>query len=80
VLGEPAAALRPARLVDDRVEPARADRLASTPETCTLAELGEQMASEDRPDTVDRLQRQATTVGASEATQLRLEEGVRLPV
>jgi hypothetical protein len=42
-------------------------------EACTLAELGEQVAGEDRADPVDRLQRQTALVGTGEATQFGLE-------
>jgi hypothetical protein len=72
VLGEPAAALRPARLVDVRVEACGADRLAGTLEARRLTELGQQVAGQDRPDTVDRLQGHAAPIGAGEATQFCL--------
>jgi hypothetical protein len=42
VLGEPAAASRFARLVDDRVEPGGTDRLPRAAEARRFAELGEQ--------------------------------------
>jgi hypothetical protein len=55
VLGQLAATPRLARLVDDGIEAGRAHRLTGAPEAGRLAELGEQMAGEDRPDAVDRL-------------------------
>ncbi len=70
MLSEPAAAFRLAGFVDDRVEAGSAHGLAGAVEACALAELGEQVTGEDRPDAVDRLQRQASTVGAGKAAQL----------
>jgi hypothetical protein len=51
VLGQPAAAPRLAGLVDDRIEAGRAHRLTGAAEARCLAELGEQVTGEDRPDT-----------------------------
>jgi hypothetical protein len=50
VLGQPAAAPRLARLVDDRIEAGGADCLTGASEAGRLAELGEQVTGEDRPD------------------------------
>ena len=73
VLGEVTAASGVARLVDDRIEAGGADRLSCAPEAGCLAELGEQVTGEDRPDAIDRLQRDAPAVVSCEAAQLRLE-------
>ena len=73
VLGEVAAASRFAGLLDDRIETGGADRLSCAPEAGRFAELGEQVTGEDRAYPVDRLQRHATPIATSEATQLRLQ-------
>src|SRR6266540_7190528 len=78
-LGEVAAAARLAGLVDDRVEAGQAGDLLGAAEAARLADLGEQVAGEDRTDPVDRLQRPAALVGAGEATQLALD-GVQVGV
>jgi hypothetical protein len=69
-LGELAATARLARLLDDRVEPGQAGDLVGATESARLTDLGEQVAGEDRADTVDRLQRLAAPIIAGEAAQL----------
>jgi hypothetical protein len=73
VLGQPAAVPRFARLVDDGIQAGGADRLTRTAEARRLAELGEQVTGQDRPNAVDRLQRDAASVGSCEPSQLGLE-------
>ncbi len=72
-LGEVAAAAALARLVDNRVEAGQPGDLLGVAEAARLADLGQQVAGQDRPDPVDRLQRLAALVGAGEATQLRVD-------
>src|SRR6266511_3654573 len=76
-LGEVAAAAALARFDDDGVEAGQAGDLLGAAEAAGLADLGEQVAGQDRADPVDRLQRPAALVGAGEATQLRVD-GVQL--
>src|SRR5207247_9754717 len=72
-LGEPAAALVVGRFDHDGVEAGGADELAGASEAARVADLGEQVAGEDRPDTPDRQQRSKTRVGAGEPAQLAVE-------
>src|SRR6266487_1156032 len=65
-LGQVAAAARLTGLVDDGVEAGQAADLLGALEARRLADLGEQVAGEDRPDTIDRLQGLAALVGAGE--------------
>src|SRR6266511_876263 len=65
-----ATAPRLARFVDDRVEASQPGDLLGAAEAGRLADLGEQVTGEDRPDPVDRLQRLAALVGAGVAPQL----------
>src|SRR6266540_3652045 len=76
-LGEMATAPRLSRFVDDRVEPGQPRDLLGAAEAACLADLGEQVAGQDRPDPVDRLQRLAALISAGEATQLGVD-GVQL--
>jgi hypothetical protein len=62
-----------ARLVDDRIEAGQAGDLVGAAEAACLADLGEQVAGQDRPDPVDRLQGLAALVLAGEATQLGVD-------
>jgi hypothetical protein len=66
LLGKPAAALALGRFDHTRVKSTRAHQLPRPVEAARLADLGEPVAGEDRPDTEDRLQRLAAAVGASE--------------
>jgi hypothetical protein len=75
VLGELAAPLCLARLGDDRVEPGGPDGLSRAAESFRFAQLGEQVAGQDRTDAVDRLQRLCAWVATSEGAQLALERG-----
>jgi hypothetical protein len=68
-----AATARLARLVDDRVEPGQAGDLLGAAEAARLADLGEQMAGEDRADPIDRLQRLTACVAAGETAQLAVD-------
>lgn len=72
-LGEMAAAASVARLVDDRIEAGQAGDLPGAAEAAGLPDLGQQVAGEDRPDPVNRLQRLAALVGAGEAAQLDVD-------
>src|SRR5262249_9689676 len=73
VLGEVAAPRRLAPGVDDRVEARGPHPPGGAAEALGFAELGEDVAGEDRADAVDRLERLAAAVGACEAAQLALE-------
>src|SRR2546425_195484 len=68
-----AAALAVGGLDHDGVEAGGADELAGAAEASRVADLGQQVAGEDRADTPDRLQRLQTGVGAGEAAQLAVE-------
>src|SRR5207245_1776097 len=63
------------RFDHDRVEPGRTNELAGASEAACVADLGEQVAGEDRPDTPDRLQGAQASVGAGELAQLAVELG-----
>src|SRR5712692_121869 len=71
--GEVAAAAALTRFFDDRVEAGQPGDLLGAAEAARLADLGEQVAGEDRPDPVDRLQRLAALIVAGEATQLGVD-------
>jgi hypothetical protein len=65
LLGETAAPLAVGRFDHARVKPTGAQQLPRPGEAARLADLGEQLAGEDRADTEDRLQRlTAATVRA----------------
>src|SRR5438034_1194461 len=78
-LREMAAPARLARLVDDRVEPGKPRDLLGATETACVADLGEQVTGEDRADPVDRLQRLAALIAASETPQLRVDPPEQRP-
>jgi hypothetical protein len=70
-LGELALAAAVAGLINDRVKAGQAGDLVGVAEAMGLADLGQHVAGQDRPDPVDRLQRLAALVLAGEAAQLR---------
>ncbi len=72
-LGQLAAAASLAGFVDDRVEAGRAGDLLGAAEATGLADLGQQVAGEDRADPVDRMQRLAALVLAGETAQLGVD-------
>jgi hypothetical protein len=74
LLGETAAPLAVGRFDHARVKPAGAHQLPRPVEAACLADLGEQVAREDRADTEDRLQRLTAPVGARVAAQLALDK------
>jgi len=74
-LGEAAASLVVGRFDHDRVEPGGAHELAGAPEAARVADLGEQVAGEDRSDAPDRLQGAQTSVDAGKTAQLAVELG-----
>ena len=74
MLGEPAAPLALGRFDHARVKAAGTHQLPRPLEAARIADLGEQMAGEDRADTEDRLQRPAVLIGAGEATQFALDQ------
>ena len=72
-LGEFAAAVAIAGRLDGWVESRQAGDLLSAAEAARLTDLGEEMAGEDRPDSVDRLQAAAAIVSTGEAAQLGVD-------
>jgi hypothetical protein len=68
-----AAAAALARLVDDRVEAGQPGDLLGAAEAARLADLGEQVSGQNRPDPIDRLQRLAALIVAGEAAQLAVD-------
>lgn len=69
------ATTRLARVVNDRIEAGEAGGVLRAPEAARLTDLGEQMASEDRPETVDRLQGLVALITAGAAAQLSVDAG-----
>src|SRR6266511_1239345 len=67
MLGEAAAALALGRLDHGRVKAAGAHQLPWSLEAADVADLGEKVAGEDRPDSEERLQRPAALVAAGVA-------------
>ena len=74
LLGEATTAPTISRFLDGRVKPAGAHKLPRPPEAAGVADLGEQMAGEDRADAEDRLQRPAAPVAARVTAQFALEQ------